>query len=289
MASAPHPDWTELRFDWLWVYDGFVPTVETWSNEIAVPASVFFVLRGHGRIHVRGSVIEVPKGCAFLAGAGTRKQWFAEGTRLLSVAFLARWPSGLPLSTPELNCVFALPRVRTLYTASRVLFRAIYGPRLMVDFEAALNVVVPDFASWCKREAAFRAWFSAYMQTLQALRRSPTPRPRATDGRLCEIVRRLDAWALAEPIEWDRLARGLGVGPRRLEQLFAAEFESTPREYLDRRRIEAARLLLLHSKSSVKEIAYDLGFRHASHFTKWFRHHTTLSPSSFREGSGDAA
>lgn len=41
--------------------------------------------------------------------------------------------------------------------------------------------------------------------------------------------------------------------------------------------------ILLQTEISVKEIAYELGFEEASHFSLFFKHHTSQSPSHYRE------
>ena len=54
--------------------------------------------------------------------------------------------------------------------------------------------------------------------------------------------------------------------------------------------MEAARHLLAGTKTPLKQIAHELGLRHASHFTKWFRLHAGMPPSQFRDGgTGEAA
>ena len=47
--------------------------------------------------------------------------------------------------------------------------------------------------------------------------------------------------------------------------------------------MDLARAMLVQQRSSIKQIAYTLGFRQASHFTKWFTQRTGRTPSAFRE------
>lgn len=288
MSALSH-HWNDLRFDWLWVYDGLVPTTNKWSREIVVPASVFFVIEGRGEIRVNERKVVVPQGAAFLAAAGTRQQWFDAGTRLLSVAFRATWSEGSPLSVDGLNSTITAAQARKLLTASRILFRAIHGRRKSVTFREATQAQALDFQSWCRRETAFRTWFEVYAATLAKLGLKPAPRHEMADDRLREIVRRLDHWPLTRAMHNHELGKGLGVGARRLEQLIVAELGVTPHAYLNRRRVETARHLLAHTRTPLKQIADDIGLRHASHFTKWFRRHAGVSPSAYRDLGGDAA
>ncbi len=56
----------------------------------------------------------------------------------------------------------------------------------------------------------------------------------------------------------------------------------TPSDLIRDRTVFEAKRLLLHTDSSLKEIAQYLGFRNASYFSSFFRRHTALSPKGFR-------
>lgn len=54
-------------------------------------------------------------------------------------------------------------------------------------------------------------------------------------------------------------------------------------DHLHKALIKKAKNVLLHSKSSISEIAYDLGFEHPPYFSRLFKKKTGQSPSEFRE------
>ena len=56
-----------------------------------------------------------------------------------------------------------------------------------------------------------------------------------------------------------------------------------PSEYLTRRRLEAAEYMLLHTASSVGEVAFETGFYDASHLNKSFIAQNGISPTAFRK------
>ena len=292
MAPNSNFPWEELHCEWLWVYDGWFPHPDIWSHSIVVPTSVFFVREGHSRIDADGVVSEVPRGEGFLAAAGVRRHWFATRTRLLSVGFRVTWRDGAPLALNGLNRPIGMANEygKALFAASERLFREIHAPKRTVGYwEAVESVQDSRFAQWCRREGAFRHWLSVYAQTLDELGLSPEPRKEVVDRRLKELIERLDSWPLRESLDWGRLGEGLTIGNRRLEQLFCAELGLTPHAYLDRRRITVARTLLSGSTQPLKAIAFETGFRYASHFTKWFRRHTGIAPSTFRQSAASAA
>ncbi|MBL9142724.1 MAG: AraC family transcriptional regulator [Verrucomicrobiaceae bacterium] len=279
--DAPN-SWSQLRLEWLWVYDGMVPVTGVWSDEIVVPASVFFVVEGEGRIQADGRKSVVRVGDAFLAAAGVRRQWFAHGTRLLSVGFRASWPSGMNLSAKGLNCVVSGADMKSLAKATRRLFRTIHGRKTMVGFRDAVKAAPVSFAEWARQDAAFRAWFAEYVATLSSRGVFASEVARTTDERVLELMRRLDHWPLDEVLDGSRWVEGLPFGVRRAEQLIGKQLGITPHQHLMRRRLDLARSMLTNSTNSIKVIAHRIGLRHASHFTKWFRRHVGVTPLSYR-------
>lgn len=74
----------------------------------------------------------------------------------------------------------------------------------------------------------------------------------------------------------------LNRSPKTLANLFALYNDKSPLTIIqDRVLLEAKRLLLYTDKSS-KEIAYELGFADAAHFSAFFKKLTSFAPSDFR-------
>ncbi len=289
MTPATRLDPASLQCEWLWVYEALVPLVETWSKEIVVPPGIFFVLTGQARIRADGREFDLPPGQVFFSAPGLRRQWFAKGTRLLSVGFRAGWQDGPPLFSTGLNCAHPTRYLEALHTATRRLFRDQHGTRRTVTYREAISFPPGSLLDWCRREAAFRAWFAEYVEALARRDIHATSARNVGDERIREVIRRLEAWPLAEPLAVERLVDGLHLGKRRLEQLLITETGLTPHAHFNRRRIEVSRQLLTGTVSPLKQIAHELGFVHASHFTKWFRHHAGMAPSAYREGAAAEA
>lgn len=287
----PAEVWRSLRHEWLWVYRAAVPVIGAWSAEIAVPAGVFFVESGEVRIQTDGQDIIVPRGHAFFSAPGLRRQWFAPGTRLLSVGFRSQWADGTPLYRSGLNVAVKVPRLRL---ATLQLFRAIHPGSKVVTYREATRAGTRTPLGWLQHEAAFATWMTVFAATLQSLGVSPEPRTTASRRR----VDQLTAWLNALPLDTTTptLPPGFALGPRRAEQLLQQHLGLGLRPFLERRRLEAARARIAGTTGqdqgrtdTLKEIAFTLGFRHASHFTAWFRRHTGLSPTSYRAGGAEAA
>ncbi len=80
-----------------------------------------------------------------------------------------------------------------------------------------------------------------------------------------------------------QLADRVGYSPAHFSKRFRSAFGATPSEYMNRRRIERACVLLRTTELSVSAIAEALGFYDSSYFSNFFRNKTGLSPNFYRK------
>lgn len=280
--------WQSLHFEWLWVYHGLVPVTERWSDEITVPAGWFFVESGTGRVRAGDREIAIKAGQGFFSAPGTRRQWFAAGTRLLSVGFCCQWPSGAPVFQAGLNMVATASRSASLLSATQTLFRSIHGRKCEVNYHEGILATAKSLADWCDHEAAFRQWFGEYVRTLRRLGIQAQPPTSVNECRLGTLMRALLEWPLDQSLKLTKLAEGTTLGSRRVHDLLRAHLGMTAQVWLEQRRLRSACDRLSGEKTSLKEIAFSLGFRHPPHFTAWFKRHTGMTPTAFRSGQGVA-
>ena len=65
-------------------------------------------------------------------------------------------------------------------------------------------------------------------------------------------------------------------------RLFKQEFGISPLQYINRKKVERAQLLLFTTDRSVKEVAYMLGISDHSYFIRLFRKVTGVTPQDYR-------
>jgi AraC-like DNA-binding protein len=88
----------------------------------------------------------------------------------------------------------------------------------------------------------------------------------------------------AEPdISIDRLAHETGISPAQLRRQFGKWFGTSPREYLNRQRLEDARQLLENSDLAVHDIAARIGFQSPAHFNRLFKSVYGVPPAQYRQ------
>jgi AraC-like DNA-binding protein len=79
------------------------------------------------------------------------------------------------------------------------------------------------------------------------------------------------------------LCHVVGSSASRFTRLFAASTRLRPLPFFNRMLIERAKVQLVKSEKSVKDVAYGLGFRSAAHFSALFRQIAGESPQVFRD------
>lgn len=85
-----------------------------------------------------------------------------------------------------------------------------------------------------------------------------------------------------ERITIDQLANMLAIGRRNLERRFKKATSNTVNEYIQRVKIEAAKVRLESSRENVNEVMYQVGYSDTKAFRNTFKRITGLSPVQYR-------
>ena len=97
---------------------------------------------------------------------------------------------------------------------------------------------------------------------------------------------------IGSPPSWETLATGCGyrlpelarvchVSMRTLQRHFRKHYNTTRSEWVRALRLDRARAMLVEAES-VKRVAFDLGYKQPSHFTRDFRERFGVPPSAVR-------
>jgi AraC family transcriptional regulator len=128
------------------------------------------------------------------------------------------------------------------------------------------------------------AILSAHLHTLLA-RLLPLSSRESVGGRLPDAVR--EAVSLIQSRHVERLllpaiAQSVGLSPFHFARVFKIETGFTPHEFLIVTRLDRAKILLKTSSKSVKEVAFETGFRSEVSFVTTFKRRTGFTPTEFR-------
>lgn len=91
---------------------------------------------------------------------------------------------------------------------------------------------------------------------------------------------------LGEDLSLEALAEQAHMAPRSLSRLFVRELGMGPGRYVERIRLEAARVLLQDAQASIGCVARLTGFGHPENLRRTFHKHLSVSPQAYAERFG---
>jgi AraC-like DNA-binding protein len=93
---------------------------------------------------------------------------------------------------------------------------------------------------------------------------------------------------VSEKFALDEIAARVGLSRAHLFTLFRDQLNTTPQVFWSAVRVEEAMRRLIRERESLTSVALDLGFSAPSNFSRFFKEHTGVSPSTFRRAAGGA-
>lgn len=274
-------DWAGLQYHLLWAYEGPAPVVARDTTSASADTSCWLIRKGSVVLKTKGQSPVVARAgqWAFVASP-VRHQRFSEDAELLSLHFQLTWPGGVQVVERGRNVVVDAARIPGLEKAARPVVKLL--ARHFPGAGAFLPERRCDRTAYFKTQALLPALLNAYLDAQEALGHRSTPQA-GPDERVAKAAMRLERMPVDRAWSEAGLNRELGLSRSHLHALFVAELGTTPRRYLERRRLAAAERLLGQTGRSVKAVAAELGFRHASHFCAWFRRLRGIRPSESRQ------
>lgn len=88
---------------------------------------------------------------------------------------------------------------------------------------------------------------------------------------------------LEEKLTLNDVAIHLNVSKEHLSRVFKKETGMTVLEYIQREKVNYAKMLCQDRSLSIKEVGYRLGFANPSHFNRLFKKYTDMTPLGFRK------
>ena len=86
----------------------------------------------------------------------------------------------------------------------------------------------------------------------------------------------------SEKILLEEIAKASFISPFHFHRIFKSITNSTPREYIERIRIERAAHLMQYTNISIGDIAYDVGYENHESFSKIFKKIFGATPQEYK-------
>lgn len=274
-------DWACLHYHLLWAYDGPVLPEAHAGTYTSPEASCWLIRKGHVTLTSAGREASAGPGQWAFVASPTRHQVFSPDAEILSLHFHLSWPGGEPFIPMDRTVVLKAASHPELEKAAQPIVRHV--KRAFPKADAFLPSQLSTLESYLQSQRLLPVWLSAYLRALAQIGVHPR-RLEIMDDRLMQGTAFLDRHPLSERFRESVLLKQVGLNRSRFDALFIAAHGTTPRRYLEKRRLQVAKDLLTNTASSVKEIAISLGFTHVSHFSLWFRRLTGTNASMFRNG-----
>jgi AraC-like DNA-binding protein/mannose-6-phosphate isomerase-like protein (cupin superfamily) len=284
LQSMLYRNWLNLKIHLLWCHNRHVAkgtqiTGPTLRFTEFTNSAAWLVREGWAQVEHDGRSFTARPGQWLIVRPGPRVQTFSQDARMISIAFEARWPDGANLSQDGLSLVIDAADAPALEQKIRPILNAV--TKIAPDTWDLRNHQA-DLGYFLRLEQLLCEWVAVLSETLEArgIRHSGHF---DIDERVRTALDLLHARDLALPLALDQLASAVHISPNHLIRLFRKDLQTTPRQFWDRLRIEHAQSCLRQPDMRIKEVAIDLGFKHLSHFSKWFKRHAGRSAQSFRE------
>ena len=270
-----------MRIELIWIYDGAVhPTNRHRQTDHSRGYWVWLLRRGSVALRQGQTVLTASAGECLVSPRGLMEQNFSEDARILSIHFTCEWPTGESLFREREGCVFRMADFPGFLATARQLADFVKEDLSETDINFASQPVA--WGGFLQLQRHFIEWLEMFSQTLIKLGFVFTP-VGAIDRRLLSVVRCLKETSLDSDLPIELIQKECGLGRSQLDRLFVQQFGTSMRNYWNRRKLESAKALLANNTSTIKEVGFGLGFKQASHFTKWFRMHADLSPVEYRQ------
>ncbi|MBN8712197.1 MAG: hypothetical protein BGO12_22755 [Verrucomicrobia bacterium 61-8] len=282
LLSEPIQNWNDLRLKLVWIYDG---PIRRFASGVypGTPAVAWHLRKGHATLRFGSATQKFGSGTWIFPRGEEGLQTFSDDAIVLSVRFVAEWPTGESLFDRSRTVEMPENPLRKLTRIAERLSGLVGHEFPGVTYE------LPNMPGSLRRHIEIQRLFFGWMREyIRAMERAGLEARTITrlDSRVRHAIHVMESRSLGQPLRERELAVEAGLSVSHLHKLFVQALNLTPTEYWEKKRIHSARLALLESSQSVKSIAYSLGFKSLPHFSLWVSKRLGKSPREIRKMSG---
>ncbi|MDR2955083.1 MAG: helix-turn-helix domain-containing protein [Prevotella sp.] len=145
-----------------------------------------------------------------------------------------------------------------------------------------LNDLILGEYNSLNRIVLMNSYMEAFLFHVSSLFEKSEPAYNKNDSLIAELMRLIDKCFITQR-ETDFYANEFGMTPKSINEACKKGTGKTIKQHLQERLVLEIKKEIRLNKKSLKEIAFDLGFNEAAYFTRFFKQHTSLTPTQFRD------
>jgi AraC-like DNA-binding protein len=275
-----------LKPDFILLNAGFARLGSEWNycNVCSPFARIYFIEEGEARIIREKSVVTLRPGCLYLTPPFAIHSYACDNTFSVSYVHMYERPVGMSIFEK-----YDFPAEVQAETIDGVLFSRLLeinpgrelatpDPSQYDNSFTLFNIIAQNddvnFATKIETQAIMLMIFSRFMAGL-------SDKTASIDKRIYRVLLYINN-NVGEPMPISDLADVCCTSEDYFIRLFRKEMNCTPVDYINRKRIEKAQLMMVINNISIKEIASQAGFENISYFFRLFRKLTGHTPREMR-------
>lgn len=236
-------------------------------------AQVTYWLRGRGSYFIEDKVLDFSAPAVSFVPSGIVHGFSVEPRE--SDAIVISIADGLMLSV----------RAQTALAIDvPVMIAGVSGDNQWQRLSQLMDIIADEYATAAFGAQSMMASLASAILTQIARLASFAPSPsQSPDMMLAMQLRRMIDAHFRENWTVGRYTDALGSTPHLLAKATGAAFGMQVKELINERRLLEAKRLLLFTIRPLEDIAYEIGFRDAAYFSRFFRLRTGVAPSDWRQ------
>lgn len=256
-----------------------------WKGVCSPFIRIYYVTEGRARLHLRDCVVEMRPCMLYIVPAYTIHSYECRGA---FVHYYLHVYEGYKSATNMFD-LYDFPTEVTSHEQDHLLFANICHMLPNATLPASDPTTYDNtnsLASYVRRYNEMPLFQkmqvrSSLLMLFSRFVEKAVPKPWTQDDRLMKVLTYINN-NLYDDIDIDTLADVACMSKSYFIRYFKSGFSTSPLQFINRKKMECAQLMLITEAMSVKEVAYAIGFNNENYFTRLFRKLTGHTPKEYR-------
>lgn len=145
-----------------------------------------------------------------------------------------------------------------------------------------INSLILDEYNTANRLPLMESYMQVFLFHLSSLTESVEGIKKNSDPAVADLMKLIDKHFIQQR-ETNFYAEILGLTNKTVNEICKKGTGKTVKQHLQERLVLEMKKEIRLGRKSLKEISFELGFSEPAYFTRFFKHHTSMTPSEFKE------